>query len=48
MGRSFLSEHEGYVGEGEAEGLEDGTAAFSREALMAFKSTIEVYLLSSE
>lgn len=37
-----------YVGEGEAEGLTDGSAAFSSEALMAFSKTMEVYLLSSE
>ena len=35
---------------GDAEGLADGEgdAAFSREALMALNSTMEVYLLSSE
>ena len=38
-----------YFGEGEAEeaGEGEGAAAFPREVLMAFKSTIEVYLLSS-
>lgn len=35
---------------GDAEGLAEGEgdAAFSREALMALNSTMEVYLLSSE
>ena len=39
-----------HVEEGEADGLPDGEgeAAFSKEALMAFNKTMEVYLLSSE
>lgn len=38
-----------YVGEGEAEAVGEGvlTEAFSREALIAFNKTMEVYLLSS-
>ena len=34
--------------EGEGEGLGEGMVALSRDALMALKSTMEVYLLSLE
>lgn len=39
-----------YAASGDAEGLAEGpgAAALSRVVLMAFKSTMEVYLLSSE
>lgn len=45
----FLCQGPAYFDEGEAEeeGEGEGAAAFPREVLMAFKSTIEVYLLSS-
>ena len=46
----FVIKDINYVASGDAEGLAEGlgAAALSRVVLMAFKSTMEVYLLSSE